>query len=253
MESHVKSSRWSRSALTAALALALSAGLLSTAACGRGDDDVEEKLAETGTLDVLEQAGEDTYDPPADGELSADQVEMYLDVQERAAKIRQVTGRRLQEQQAEAEAEEREVSFMEGLSALGEAADFATAEIRAAKELGHNSAEYQWVQEQVMEAQVAKMSRGVQEQMGQAGEQYLGMLREQVANTTDAEQKAALEQQIAEYQQGLAESSTEEELEPGVAHNLELLERYQERLDGIQKLYQDLGEDLEGAQAEAAR
>lgn len=253
MESHVKSSRCSRSAITAALALALSAGLLSTAACGRGNDDVEENLAETGTLDVLEQAGEDVYDPPADGELSEDQVEMYLAVQERAAKIRQVTGKRLQEQQAEAKAEEREVGFMEGLSALGEAADFVTAEIRAAKELGHNSAEYQWVAEQVIEAQTAKMSRGVQEQMGQAGEQYLGMLREQLANTTDAEQKAAIEQQIAEYEQGLAESSAAEELEPGVAHNLELIERYQERLDGIQKLYQDLGEDLEGAQAEAAR
>lgn len=251
MESFVKSFRWALSHFAAALAVALLAGLLSTA-CGRGDDQesIEENLAETGTLDVLEQAGEDEYDPPADGELTADQVEMYLAVQERAAKIRQVTGQRLRDQQAEAEAEGREVGFMEGMRALGEASDFVTAEIRAAKELGHNSAEYQWVQEQVMEAQVAKMSRGLQEQMGQAGQQFVEMMEQQLANTEDAEQRAAIEQQIAEYQQGLAENTAEEELEPGVAHNMELLERYQDQLDRIQKLYQEMDEQQ---REEAAR
>jgi hypothetical protein len=251
MESHVKSSRWAVSAFTAALAVALVAGLLATA-CGRGDDreSIEEDLAETGTLDILEQAGEDEYQPPADGELTGDQVEMYLAVQERAAKIRQVTGKRLQEQEAEAKAEEREVGFMEGLSALGQAADFVTADIRAAKELGHNSAEYQWVQEQVMEAQVAKMSRGMQAQMGQAAQQFVEAMEQQLANTEDAEQKAAIEQQIAEYRQGLEESMAEEELEPGVAHNLELLERYQDRLDRIQELYQEMDEQQ---REEAAR
>lgn len=224
-----------------AAAAALGALVLPLAACGRGDDEasIEENLEETGTLDVLEQAGEDTYEPPADGELTESQVEMYLAVQERAAKIRTVTAQRLREQEKEREAKGEEAGLMDAMRSLGDASDFVTAEIRAAKELGHNSAEYQWVQEQVMEAQVARMTAGMQEQMGAAGQQFVAMMEQQLANTTDAEQKAELERSLAEYKQGLEESAAEEELEPGVAHNMELLEKYQQRIEEIQKVYQE--------------
>jgi DNA repair exonuclease SbcCD ATPase subunit len=142
------------------------------------------------------------------------------------------------------------MGFMDAMRAMGEASDFVTAEIRAAQELGHNTAEYQWVQEQVMEAQVAKMGRGAQEQIGVMGEQFVAMMEQQLANTTDAEQKAEIERQIAEYRQSLAESAAEtEELEPGVEHNIELLEKYQDRIERIQKLYQELDN---GQQEEAA-
>lgn len=229
-------------AVSALAAVALLLGLvLPLAACGRGDDEesIEENLAETGTLDVLEEASEDVYEPPADGELTEAQVEMYLAVQERAVKIRQVTAERLREQEKEREAKGEKAGFMDAMRSLGDASDFVTAEIRAAKELGHNSAEYQWVQEKVMEAQVARMTQGMQEQMGSAGKEFLGMLQQQLANTTDAEQKAELERQIAEYEQGLAETTAGEELEPGVAHNLELLEKHQDEIERIQKAYQE--------------
>jgi hypothetical protein len=246
----MKPFRCTVSALAAAAVLL--ALVLPLAACGRGDDEasIEENLEETGTLDVLEQAGEDEYEPPADGELTESQVEMYLAVQERAVKIRKVTAERLREQEKEREAKGEKAGLMDAMRSLGDASDFVTAEIRAAKELGHNSAEYQWVQEQVMEAQVAKMSRGMQAQMGQAAQQFVEAMEQQLANTEDAEQKAAIEQQIAEYRQGLEESMAEEELEPGVAHNLELLERYQDRLDRIQELYQEMDEQQ---REEAAR
>jgi hypothetical protein len=227
-------------------------GLLA-AACGRDDEEktVEEALAETGALEVLEHVGDDEYEPPPDGELSTEQVEMYLGVQERAVRIREITARRLREQQAEAEAEGREVSLLESVGAFGEAMDFFSAEIRAAQELGHNTVEYQWVNEQVIEARVAKMGRETQAQLGTMGEEFATMLEQQLANTTHAEQRAALEQQLAEYRQGLAESAAEtEDLEPGVEHNIELLADYQERLDRIQKLYEQLGE---AQQEEAAR
>jgi hypothetical protein len=242
----MKSYRW----VLSLLAVALVAG--SLAACG-GDDEasIEENLAETGTLDVLERAGEDEYEPPADGELTEEQVEMYIAVQERAVKIREVTADRLREQEAEREAEGEEMGFMDAMRAMGEAADFGTAEIRAAQELGHNTAEYQWVQEQVIEAQVAKMGREAQAQLGTMGQEFATMMEQQLENTTDAEQRAAIEQQLAEYRQGLEESAAEtEELEPGVEHNIELLAGYQERIDRIQQLYQQLDA---GQQEEAAR
>lgn len=229
-------------AVSALAAAALLLGLvLPLAACGRGDDEesIEENLAETGTLDVLEEASEDVYEAPADGELTEGQIEMYLAVQERAVKIRKVTAERLREQEKEREAKGEKAGFMDAMRSLGDASDFVTAEIRAAKELGHNSAEYQWVQEKVMEAQVARMTQGMQEQMGTAGQEFLAMMQQQLANTTDAAQKAELERQIAEYEQGLAETTAGEELEPGVAHNLELLEKHQDEIERIQKAYQE--------------
>lgn len=244
MESHVKPSRWAyRWAVPAAVVLALL--VLPLAACGRGGEaDVEESLEETGTLDILEQASQDEYEPPADGELTEEQVEMYLAVQERAIEIRQVTGKRLEEKTNEAEAEGGEVGFMDAMRAMGEVSDFVTADIRAAKELGYNSAEYQWVQEQVMEAQAAKMTQGFAAQANEAGQQFLTMLQDQLANTTDEQQKAALEQQIAEYEASLAENQAEPETEPGVEHNIELLAEHQEKIDQIQASYQALGEEV---------
>lgn len=242
MESHVKPSRRVVPAAAAAVVLALL--VLPLAACGRGEADVEESLEETGTLDVLEQASQDEYEPPADGELTEDQVEMYLAVQERAIEIRQVTGKRLEEKSNEAEAEGGEMGFMDAMRAMGEVSDFVTADIRAAKELGHNSAEYQWVQEQVMEAQAAKMTQGFAAQANEAGQQFLTMMQEQLANATDEEQKAALEQQIAEYEASMAENQVAEEMEPGVEHNIELLARHQEEIEKIQQSYQALGEEV---------
>jgi hypothetical protein len=231
-----------RCTVSALAAAAVLLGLvLPLAACGRGDDEasIEENLARTGTLDVLEQAGEDEYEPPADGELTESQVEMYLAVQERAVKIRKVTAERLREQEKEREAKGEKAGFMDAMRALGDASDFVTAEIRAAKELGHNSAEYQWVQEKVMEAQVARMTAGMREQMGAASEQFVAIMEQQLANTTNAEHKAEIERQIAEYKRGVEENAAGEDLEPGVAHNLELLERYQERIERIQKSYRE--------------
>jgi hypothetical protein len=231
-----------RCTVSALAAAAVLLGLvLPLAACGRGDDEasIEENLARTGTLDVLEQAGEDEYEPPADGELTESQVEMYLAVQERAVKIRKVTAERLREQEKEREAKGEKAGFMDAMRSLGDASDFVTAEIRAAKELGHNSAEYQWVQEKVMEAQVARMTAGMREQMGAASEQFVAIMEQQLANTTNAEHKAEIERQIAEYKRGVEENAAGEDLEPGVAHNLELLERYQERIERIQKSYRE--------------
>lgn len=231
-----------RCTVSAAAAAAVLLGLvLPLAACGRGDDEasIEENLEETGTLDILEQAGEDEYEPPADNELSEKQIEMYLAVQERAVKIRKVTAERLREKEKEREAKGEKPGFMDAMRSLGDASDFVTAEIRAAKELGHNSAEYQWVQEKVMEAQVARMTAGMREQMGATSEQFVALMEQQLANTTDAEHKAEIEAQIAEYKRGVEENAAGEALEPGVAHNLELLEKYQDEIERIQKSYQE--------------
>jgi hypothetical protein len=216
------------------LAAALAAG-----GCGRGDDEasIEDRLAETGSMDVLEQAGEAEYDPPADGELTEDQVEMYLAVQERAWKIRQVAAKKVEEKTRDAEGQDKQVGFLDAMRSLGDVGDFVTAELRAAQELGHNPAEYQWVQGKVLEAQMARATAGMREQMAGVGNQVVEMLEAQREAATDEETRRQLDEQIAEARKNFADAQQEDPdaWEPGVEHNVELVARYDEKLEELQQ------------------
>lgn len=221
-------------ALVAALAVALAAG-----GCGRGDDEasIEERLADTGSMKVLEEAAEAEYDAPADGELTEDQIEMYLAVQERAWKIRQVAANKVEEKTKDAEGEDKEVGFLDAMRSLGDVGDFVTAELRAAQELGHNPAEYQWVQGKVLEAQMARATAGMREQMAGVGDQVVEMLEAQREAATDEETRRQLDEQIAEARENFAEAQQEDEdaWEPGIEHNVELVARYDERIKKLQE------------------
>jgi hypothetical protein len=240
--------------LRPSLAALLAAVLLATAlvglgaACGRGDDEaaIEERLDDEGTMDVLEKAGEAEYDPPADGELTAKQMEMYIAVQERAGKIRQVANKRLEEKKAEGEAEGKELGFFDAMKAVGDVGDLVTADLRAAQELGHNTAEYQWVQEKVVEAQMARMTREMSKAAGAMGQQFLGVLEGQLAATEEPAQKAEIQRQIDEYEASLAETREAggEEWGPGVEHNAELVQKYEAQIQRVQKMaLGDTGEE----------
>jgi hypothetical protein len=219
--------------------LGLTVLLLGAGACGRDDEaSIEERLDEKGTMDLVEEIAQDEYDPPADGELSEEQMEMYLAVQERAVKIRQVAQKRMEERTGEGEeteGEDKKPGLFEALRAVGDLGDLVTADLRAAKELGYNAAEYQWVRGQVVAAQVARMGREMQAGFGEARQQALDSLKAQRDAAPDDETRRLLEQQIEEVEQGFADAEADMEEEPGVAHNVELVERYQERLQRVEK------------------
>ena len=232
-----------------ALGLALAVFLVTFgSACLRcgGEAAIEERLEDEGTMEVLEKAGEAEYDPPADGEVTEDQMQMYLAVQERAAAIRQVASKRLEEKQTEAEGDGKEMGFFDAVKAIGDVGDLVTADLRAAQELGHNTAEYQWVQGKVVEAQMARMTREMGRAAGAAGQQFVGVLEAQIATAQDPDQKAQLEQQLGEYKKGLAEAQTAgdgDDWGPGVDHNIELVEEYQDELQRVQRLQAGEGEE----------
>ncbi len=217
--------------------------LLPVSGCRRGGGDSEKQIADrldkTGTVDVLEQAGEAKYEPPADGELDEAQMKMYLAVEERAAKIRQVANQRLEEKTKDAEGKDKKVGFFDALKAMGDAGDLITADLRAAQELGFNPAEFQWVRGKVLEAQVARMGRDVKKQAGAFTEQYLSMLEAQIAATDDESEKADLRQQIADFKKQQEESAKGEDLEPGVAHNIALVEKYQPQIEKLNQRAED--------------
>lgn len=211
--------------------------VLVAAACGGPSErSVEERLEEKGTMDVIEEAAEAEYEPPEDGRLTETQMEMYLAVQERAIEIRRVAKKRMEERVGQADEEEGDdkPSLFEALRAVGDFGDVMTAELRAAQELGHNPAEYQWVQGQILEAQMARAGKEMQRGAAQAGRQFLEVLEAQLDNADSREQREEIRRQIKEYQDNLAEMETDEELEPSVQHNLELFREFEERIREVQ-------------------
>lgn len=241
---HTPNPRAPRTAVPGALPLAALLALflvlpLGLAGCG-GDDEasIEERLEEKGTMDVIEEASAAEYDPPADGRLSDDQMEMYIEVQERALKIRQVAQQRMEGRTGAGDGEggeEKQPGLFDALRAVGDLGDLVTAELRAAQELGHNPAEYQWVQGQIVEAQLARMGQEMQKGFGEAGQTVLASLKEQRDNVEDPDLRRQLDEQIEQYEANLAEQRADSDLDPDVAHNIELFEEYRERIEALQQ------------------
>lgn len=216
------------------LAVALVAG-----GCNRGDDkaSIEDRLDKTGSMKVLEDMADAEYEPPADGELTESQIEMYLAVQERGWKIRQVAAKKLEEKTKDSEGKDKQVGFFDAMRSLGDVGDVITADLRAAQELGHNPAEFQWVQGKVIEAQMARATAGMREQMSGVGSQVIEMLQTQRDAATDDETRRQLDDQIAEARKSFdeAQQGDEDTWEPGVEHNVELVGKYDEKIRKLQE------------------
>src|SRR5216110_1756891 len=101
---------------------------------------IQARLNEKGTADLMDQVAKSPeFQPPPDGRLTSGQVEIYLEVQRREQKIREVAFKNL--------------------------ADVATADLRAAQELGYNPKEYSWVKERVLEARMLQTAKALDQQL----------------------------------------------------------------------------------------
>src|SRR5260221_3514005 len=103
-------------------------------------------------MDLAKDVLKDKYTPPADGKLTDSQVQMYLKVREHEKQIAQVAKDQLKQHADEAKKDgDKSISGMvEGFKAMGSAADFVTADIRAAKDLHYNTQEHLSVTGQIL-------------------------------------------------------------------------------------------------------
>jgi hypothetical protein len=130
-----------------------------------------------GTASLMDQVAKaPEYKPPADGRLDRRQVEMYLEVHRREEKIR------------------------DALRAKGDLANLATADLRAARELGYNPREYAWVRERVLEAEMLRATRTLSRQVAESRQALLALLRKQKEAAADAGRKAEIDHQIRELE-----------------------------------------------------
>jgi hypothetical protein len=125
-------------------------------ASGSATGGVFSGMARQGEL--IAAAEEDTYAPPRDGKLRADQVEEFLRVMERAAEMRASQEQRLQEiaEKADQKDDFSMRDFGDMMSSVTSMAGIQTAEIEVVKSAGGNWAEHEWVREALRTAWVQK-------------------------------------------------------------------------------------------------
>ena len=191
-------------------------------------------LKERGTTDLMKEASEDQYNPPADGRLTDAQVQMYLKVREHEKKIVEVAKAEMKQHAEKAEKKEKSLGgFMEGMKALGSAADVLTADIRAAKDLGFNSAEYTWVKQQILEASTAQMAEQFNTAMQQNFEKAYADAKKAHDEASDEQTKKLYADVMAGYDKSKQEMTAQQAVDPAVAHNKQLLSKYENALNAF--------------------
>ncbi len=148
--------------------------------------------------------------PPPDGKLTEKQIEIFLKVRPREKQIVDRTGD-------------------------------PAADTLAAREMGLDPAEYQWVKARVADAVLvritadwASMDEGSRQAMLEGMERVRDTLR-------DREDRAALERRIAQLRGGASEPPAS----PALRHNVDLVARHQEEMLRVE-VWSVLAEDEEG-------
>jgi hypothetical protein len=186
------------------------------------------------TYKLMKDVSNDKYTPPADGKLTDSQVQMYLKVRDHEKDIAKVAKQQL-EQHADAakKAGDKSIGGMiEGFKGLASVADIATADVRAAKDLGYNTQEYLWIKGQIL----AVSSTAVMQKIGDAASAQMDASYQQMKKAYDEAKddqtkqmyKGALDSFEKQKQDSAASQQKED---PALAYNRQLLSKYENVLN----------------------
>ncbi|HSS47576.1 MAG TPA: hypothetical protein VLX28_01395 [Thermoanaerobaculia bacterium] len=236
-----------------ATVLALSGAILFACGCqGKAADEaaIQKSLHQKGTANLMDEVAKaPEYHPPADGRLTEAQVKMYLDVRQREQQIREVALKARQEvgEPVPADSGQDQLSYVQALATVGDPtgfADIATADLRAAQELGFNPKEYAWIKERVLEAQMQETALALSQQIAQSRQQVLAQLEQRRQETTDPVQKAQIERQIEDFNKNL-QATSGSAADPVRQANAALLARHKDDLTRLQTTDQRISHQLQ--------
>jgi hypothetical protein len=195
---------------------------------------VARDLDKRGTIDVLKEASNDKYDAPQDGKLTEAQVQMYLKVRDHEKVIAQAAKEKLkaQSEKVKAAGDKSVAGMMEGLKSLNTVGEFLTADIRAAKDLGFNTAEYQWVKGQVLAASTSVMANQMSQAMNAQMEASYQQMKKAYDEAKDEQTKKMYADTLAGFEQQKKDmSSQQKDEDPALAYNRQLLSKYENALN----------------------
>lgn len=210
---------------------------------------IQKSLRSKGTANLMDEVAKaPEYLPPAEGRLTEAQVRMYLDVRQREQQIREVALKERQEAGGAAamDSGQDQLAYVEALKTVGDQpalADIATADLRAAQELGVNPKEYAWVKERVLEARMQETALALSRQIAESRQQVLAQLEQRRQETTDPVQKAQIERQIEELNRN-AHTAAGAAADPIRQANAALLARFKDDLARLQTADQHISHPL---------
>ncbi|HYI09581.1 MAG TPA: hypothetical protein VEK57_11005 [Thermoanaerobaculia bacterium] len=195
--------------------------------------DIAKDLQKVGTTDLMKQVADDEYTPPEDGRLKEAQIQMYLKVREHEKKIAQVAKAEMKKhaETANKKGDKSIGGFMEGMKALGSAADFMTADIRAAKDLGYNTQEYLWVKQQVLAASTSVMAEKFSEAISANFDKAYADAKKAYAEATDEQTKKLYADMLAGYDKSKQEMTQKQDEDPALTYNRQLLSKHENALN----------------------
>lgn len=205
---------------------------------------IAKDLNKQGTMDLLKDVANDHYDPPKDGKLTDAQVKMYLKVRERQSEIAKAAWKNADEHFHKADAAKNSIAgVMQGIQGLKDAGQMATADLRAAKDLGFNTQEYLWVKGQVLAASVTAFAEGMTNVMDAQKEAYLAQTKKAYEEAKDEQTKQMYKQQLDEYERTVKEGKeATSDQDPAVVYNRQLLKKYDAELSALGDVYGKDGE-----------
>ncbi len=221
------------SVLILCLTLAVVVGLSGCKAKELADKAaIAKDLQKRGTMDLAREVANDEYTAPDDGRLTDAQIQMYLKVREHEKKIAEVAKAEMKKHAENAEKKEKSLSGMlEGMKALGSAADFMTADIRAAKDLGYNSQEYLWVKTQILAASTSVMAEKFNETIAANFDKAYEEAKKAYDEATDEQTKKIYADMLAGYDKSKQEMQQAQTEDPALTHNRQLLSKYENALN----------------------
>ncbi len=194
---------------------------------------IAKDLKKRGTIDLMKEVAKDTYTPSKDGKLTDAQIQMYLKVREREKLIAKEAKEQAEQhaKAADAAGNKSIAGFMEGIKTVSSAAEFATADIRAAKDLGYNTQEYLWVKGAVMAASTTAFAESITTAMSAQMEATRAQMQKAYDEAKDEQTKAMYKQSLDNFAQTVKEGKqATENVDPAIAYNRQLLKKYDTEL-----------------------
>jgi len=209
--------------------------------CGSKEDKIEKEFSKKGTVDLMEEIEKDEYSPPKDGKLTEKQVEMYIAVKQEELAYAKQAAENLKEKAEKLDDKEKQGKkpglgdYMTAFKAMGDVADFVTADLRAAKKLGYNAKEYQWVRETIVANTLAVWQDTTRKSSSKMYSEMLDQLKKQRESATSEDMKKMYDQQIKSMSEGVNEMNKVEEDERVNVNefNQKLLMKYKEQIQGL--------------------
>lgn len=197
---------------------------------------VAHDLQKRGTTDLMKEIANDKYDAPKDGHLTDGQIQMYLKVREHEKVIAQVAKAEAQKHAdaAKAAGDKSIGGMIEGFKTMSAAAEMLTADLRAAKDLHYNTAEYQWVKGQILAASTAAYTEKMGQVLNASMDSSYQQMKKQYDEAKDAQTKQALKPMLDSLEQQRAETAKQQQqVDPALTYNRQLLSKYENTLNAF--------------------